>query len=267
MNTIELRAVEILKDLKENHAAIAVKAEFEAEGTRLEELLRLKEVCMQADMELILKIGGCESVRDMLEAQIIGVDYLVAPMVESPYALQKYLQAVNTVFPSKEKEHVAFLCNIETITAMNTIDAMLSIPEINLLKGIVIERIDLCFSLGLPESAIDEDQIKQYVLSAMAKAKEKNLMCTIGGGVSANSLSFFKSLPQDYLDRYETRKVTFNGRYLLSSEPEKGILKALGFELMWLKNKINFYKGISAIDEQRISHIEKRYWKEIDALL
>ncbi|MFH1428285.1 MAG: aldolase, partial [Candidatus Margulisiibacteriota bacterium] len=81
MNDLELKMVDILKELKDKYGAVGVRAEFEAEGTKLEELLRLKEISMKAGVSLVLKIGGCESVRDMLEARVVGVDSLVAPMV------------------------------------------------------------------------------------------------------------------------------------------------------------------------------------------
>ena len=41
MNILEQRMVDQLKDLRENHHVVSVKAEFEAEGTRLEESLML----------------------------------------------------------------------------------------------------------------------------------------------------------------------------------------------------------------------------------
>lgn len=267
MNRLEERMVNILKELKELYGAVSVRAEFEAEGTRLEELLRLKEICMMADLGLTLKIGGCESIRDMLEAKLVGVDHLVAPMVESGYSLQKYLQAVAKVFPSAERDSIEILCNIETGVACRNIDEMLQIPEIESLGGIVLERVDLCFSLGQDEHCINNEDINRIVLDALTRTKKrKNLICTIGGGVSAHSLPFFESLPEGHLDRYETRKVSFQWQKGQNNR-EKAILKALGFEVLWLKNKLGFYNSISAADGRRMSLIEERYWKAIDVLV
>ena len=58
MNTLEKKMVDTLKDLRENHHVVGIKAEFEAEGTRLEEALRLKEVVTKAGLDLTIKIGS-----------------------------------------------------------------------------------------------------------------------------------------------------------------------------------------------------------------
>jgi len=267
MNALERRMVNILRELKEQHGALCVRAEFEAEGTKLEELLRLKEISMAAGLGLMLKIGGCESIRDMLEARLVGVDYLVAPMVESGYALQKYLLGVQKVFPPEERDGVEILCNIETMTAVDHFDDMLTIRERPVLQGVVVERVDLCFSLGLTEEDINASEISDIVGNVVRKAKDNGLVTIIGGGVSAYSLPFFGSIGQQYLDRFETRKVCLDYGRAVENNPEKGILKALGFELLWLRNKAAFYRKISLADDERMNLIERRYWQEIDALI
>ena len=78
MNLLEKKMVDTLKDLKENHHVLGIKAEFEAEGTRLEEALRLKEVVTKAGLDLTIKIGGCEAIKDMFDARTIGVSALLA---------------------------------------------------------------------------------------------------------------------------------------------------------------------------------------------
>ena len=127
MNQLEKHMVDQLKDLRDQHHVVGVKAEFEAEGTRLEEALRLKEVVTKAGLDLTIKIGGCEALKDFYDARSIGVTHIVGPMIESAYALKKYLTSARTAYNKDEYDTVDFLVNIETITACNNIDEILAI--------------------------------------------------------------------------------------------------------------------------------------------
>src|SRR5688572_22548736 len=98
MNPQERKMVQLLADLKKNHNVVGVKAEFEAEGTRLDEAMRLKDVSAAAGLGLTIKIGGCEAVKDMLDAISLGAQRIVAPMIETPYALYKFIKAARAVY-------------------------------------------------------------------------------------------------------------------------------------------------------------------------
>ncbi len=266
MNQVEKKMTDQLKDLKENHFVIGVKAEFEAEGTRLEEALRLKEVVTKAGLELTIKIGGCEALKDMYDARSIGVTRIVGPMIETPYALKKYLACANAAFPEEERKEVDFLINIETFTAVKNFNEMLKLPNISELKGIVVGRVDMTGSMGLTREDINVDQIRLICEDVMKKAKghRKDMECVIGGGVSKYSIPFFNALAPGLLNKYETRKVLFQAPEACGVHADKGILKAVGFELMWLKNKRNFYGMIYKEDEVRISMLQDRYQKLIE---
>lgn len=221
---------------------------------------------MKVDLGLTLKIGGCEAVRDMYEARVIGVARIVAPMVESSYALKKFLGAVDLAIPEDERTDLDFAVNIETQEACRRFDEMLALPNIAKLDGIVIGRVDLVGSMGLDRASVNSPEVTAVFTRILAKAKEKGLETAIGGGVSAHSLPVFQGLPKGYLDRYETRKVIFGCPGALNDGSDKGILMAVEFELLWLKNKRDFYGLIFKEDEQRIGMLEARYRKSMDLL-
>jgi 4-hydroxy-2-oxoheptanedioate aldolase len=261
LNLLERKMVDALKDLRENHYVIGVKAEFEAEGTRLEEAYRLKEVIMKAGLGLTLKIGGCEALRDMYEARVLGVERLVAPMVESPYALGKFLNAVKQAFPPEELDQITLCVNIETIEACNNFDKMMAIPNFEMLNGIVMGRVDLSGSMGLSRDDVNCEPIFKLTKELFTKAKNRvnPLECAVGGGVGKDAIPFFRKLSRELVDRYETRKVIFQCPGAFGENAETGILKAVGFELMWLKNKRDYYGMIFNEDNNRIEMLESRY--------
>lgn len=263
MNTLEKKMVETLTDLRVNHHVVGIKAEFEAEGTRLEEALRLKEVVTKAGLELTIKIGGCEAIKDMYDARTIGVSTIVAPMIETPYALKKYVQATKFVFPEEERKDIKFLINIETVTGFANLKEMIASPAFAEIGGIVLGRVDMTGSMGLTREDINSDKVLEIAKSLSTSMMQVNKDMVIGGGVSAHSLPFFKELP--YLSRFETRKIIFDAKSaLVDSNADKGILKAVGFELMWLKNKREFYGMIFKEDEARLQMLEARYKKLIE---
>ena len=264
MNSLEKRMIDSLKDMKENHHVLGVKAEFEAEGTRLEEALRLKEVVSKAGLDLTVKVGGCEAIKDLYDARVIGVTRIVAPMIESPYALKKFLAAAKLVFPADERKEVSFLINVETIDGYNNFDRMLENDNIDELDGIVLGRVDMTGSMGLTREDINTQKIFDIAQTLFSKAKKRNMECVIGGGVAAEALPFFRNLTPGHLDRYETRKIIFKCPEALNANADKGILKAVGFELMWLKNKRDFYGLIFEEDKHRIDMLQSRYDRLIE---
>lgn len=265
MNVLEKKMISLLSEMREHYHVTGIKAEFEAEGTRMEEALRLKEVSMTAGLPLTIKIGGCEAIKDMFEAASIGVNNIVGPMVETPYALRKYLRAVKIAFSEEQREDVDFLINIETLTACQNFDAMLELPEIDELDGVVIGRVDLTGSMGKGREAINSDEVLALALDIAAKAKAKGLKVVVGGGVSVHSLPFFRAFPAGHLDRYETRKVIFSCPGALDN-PEEAFLKAVEFELMWLRNKKDYYGAIHREDDSRLAMMEERYRASIEAM-
>jgi hypothetical protein len=264
MNKLECRMVEVLCELKDKYNCTGIKAEFEAEGTRIEEAMRLKDVSSKAGLGLNIKVGGCEAIKDMFEAATLGVERIIGPMVETAYALKKFLAAAKMAFGTQDAS-IELLINIETITSVNNFEAMLAVPQAEELHGVVIGRVDMTGSMGLTREDINSQQILEIALKVAALAKKRNKQVVVGGGVSVHSRDFFKAFPPGHLDRFETRKVIF-GCPAAIQNPEEAFLKAVEFELLWLRNKKAYYGAIHNEDDARLGMMEKRYKDSIDAI-
>ena len=257
MNTYEKRMLAILEEGKAKYGIVAVKAEFEAEGTRTDELLRLLEIARRAGVKVAIKIGGCEAIRDLIECRNYGVDYVIAPMVESPYALKKYIAAKNKVFPADEQADISFLFNVETYgTYQQIVDMALTAKGGGV--GMVFGRVDFAGSMGHTRDFVNSDEMIDCVEEVAGLCHDLNLELVVGGGVSPDSIEPLRRVRASRLDRFETRKVVFDGSVLDGDQAKAGMELAIEFELLWLKNKRDFYRAIAEEDQTRIAMMEAR---------
>jgi hypothetical protein len=257
MNQYEKRMLAILKEGKANAGVTAVKAEFEAEGTRIDELLRLLEITRRADLKVALKIGGCEAIRDLIECRQFGVDYIIAPMVETPYALSKFAGAVSKVYPHEERADVGFLFNLETRMTFNHLKEMGELAGHEGL-GMVFGRVDFSGSMGKDRGFVNSPDMMAFVDAVATEAREQGVDLVVGGGVSPDSIAPLRAIRSNHLSRFETRKVIFDAAVLDSDAVEHGLALAIEFELLWLKNKRDYYATLSAEDQTRIAMMESR---------
>ncbi len=228
------------ENLKQNFHAVGLKAEFESEGSTYEEVLALKKLGDKNNLPIVLKIGGCGALRDIEEAKKIGVSSIVAPMIESKYALNKFIETVRKVYSEDEK--INLYINIETITGFKAIDEIINDKDFNYIKGIVFGRNDLAESMGIGN--VEDSRIFEIAEEISKKIKDKEFV--IGGKITEKSLPFIKKLP---ITRFETRKV------ILDKDADiESIHKAIEFEILWIKNK-----NIKSIEDyKRLENLEKR---------
>ena len=257
MNCLEREMVDTLKELKESYGVFEIKAEFEAEGSGMDEMMRLKDVTAAAGLPILLKLGGVEAVTDIYCALQLGVKGIVAPMAETAFALSKYINMVDKIVPPDNAQDIEFAFNLETVTSFNNFDAMLLLPNLDKLSGVTIGRVDLTGSMGLGREAVDSEQVFEMSRAACIKAKAKGMKTAIGGAISTKSVDFLGRLHSErLLTKFETRKVVFPAESVRFGEP--ALLKAIMFELIWLKGKQRFYSRVKAEDLKRIEMLEKR---------
>lgn len=258
--TIQQKMINILNKGKEEFGFLGVKAEFEAEGTRIDEMCMLSTIVRKAGLNIGIKIGGCEAFRDLYDAKKFGAEYIIAPMVETPYAVSKYIDMKNKIYTTEERTSTKFLFNLETITTFNDIDAIVNeAKKENGTDGIVFGRVDFTLSKKLPRNAVASDEITSYCVQTGAKCKENGLELVVGGGVAIDSIPALQKMCAQYLTRFETRKIIFDASIAKdTTKVEKGIANAVKFELLWLEFKQEYYTKISKEDSARLEMLSTR---------
>ncbi len=242
-----------LKRLKEKYGVISIKAEFEAEGSRKDELIMLREFVEKAGLGFIIKIGGCEAVHDLDQSKLLYATGVMAPMIETAFAMKKYIKAYRKVYG--EDENVERIINAETVTCQKNYDEILECGK-GFLTGVTVGRSDLSASMGIDKSNIEGDEVFAAAKEMIVKSKEEGLVTNFGGNIGVESIPFIIRM-SPFIDRFETRKVVLKP----SNNPEKlkeAIKEALRFELLYLNFKSNYYSCMAKEDDVRKDRLRKQ---------
>ena len=258
MSYSDNKLLDILKDLKENHNICGIKAEFGEEGINYEEASFLKGLASDADLNFTIKIGGCEALRDIKDAKKLDANTIVAPMIESEYACQKFIKAVETAYNMNIPKDLKLYINIETITGYKNLENILHHKDFSVIEGIIMGRTDFTLSLGMTKNQTDCNDLYEIAENIANLAHKNGKKFIVGGNISADSVNFLKKLYPNNIDKFETRKVIFDINNLDENKLHEGIIKALEFELVWLNYKKEVYDSMTTEDYKRIENLEAK---------
>jgi len=132
------------------------------------------------------------------------------------------------------------------------------LPLASEIDGIVFGRVDFTLSRGMPRGAINERAITDAVLRVAHACAEHDLELVVGGSVAVEAAAALREVRAVRLDRFETRKIVFDGAAVESASFDAGVANAVAFELAWLQNKRDYYSAIAAEDLPRIRMMEER---------
>jgi 4-hydroxy-2-oxoheptanedioate aldolase len=258
MNTLELNSTALLKDLIENHGVIGIKTSFEDEGASFNEVIRLKELCNQAGTKLLLKIAGAEAKRDLADSLVVGVKGIVAPMIESAFALDKFVKSAKSILPNDVLSNVQLGVNIETINAYKNFNDMLNCDGFEYLYNVTFGRVDFVSSMGKDRNYVNSEEMFDIATDIFTRSREKTKKVYLGGAVTTDSEDFLKKLfAKGLLDKFETRYVMYDPTIALRNLP-LALLNGQKLELGILRNRQNIYYFESQKEEDRIQMIAKR---------
>tara|TARA_B100000674_G_scaffold476531_1_gene470764 strand:+ start:1298 stop:2101 length:804 start_codon:yes stop_codon:yes gene_type:complete len=241
-----------------NKGLLGIKSEFESEGIRLTELTALNLFAKSEGFKTALKIGGAEAKSDLVLGFEQSCDYIIAPMIESAYAVSKCVEMFKAIQAQSQFLPPKLLINIETSTALSNLKEIVDSTD-GIVSGLVFGRVDFTLSSKLSRSDIASEYVSQSALQVSRICKSTDLEFVIGGGISIDSIDLLKQLSDIRLDRYETRKCILSAETLFSDNIKILLQDCVLAELLWLKSKSAMYREMSVEDSARIQMLEKRH--------
>ena len=242
---------EILSKLK-HLGCSGIKISYEDEGALLNEMITMRYLTAFVGVNLSIKIGGCEAKRDIVDCLNLNTDTIVAPMVESAFALKKFANSLKVYNYNGEKGF-----NLETIQAYKSLEEISN--EFNLVDFVTLGRVDFVSSLNKDRNFVNSEKMFEIVSSVFEKAREKNIKCYLGGAISIESKDFIgKLLDKNLLDKFETRYIIFDTSKINFEHFSDLLYWANVFEVEWLKLISNRYNLLFNKDTNRIKMIEER---------
>jgi 4-hydroxy-2-oxoheptanedioate aldolase len=233
------KLIEILKKLKKM-GVVGIKQSFEDEGASFNDIRIMRLLTKMVNINLNIKIGGCEAKNDIFFCKKIKTNTIVAPMVESEYALSKFVQCANI------GKKISLLINLETNLSLKNLNTMIKSKFFNFLDGVVIGRSDLAGSLYLSKNDVNSKTIFDKVETAFKKIKNLNkrkFIFKMGGSITPISKIFISKLYlKKLLHRVETRNVEIKLSKKTIQNIDKIVIEAFKFELSWLKFKLQNIK-------------------------
>ena len=128
---------ELIKKLKKlkSYNVIGIKQSLEDEGANFDDLKIMRKITRTAKVKLNVKIGGCEAKNDIFFCKKISTDSIVAPMVESEYALKKFIQCAG------KNKKTKLLINLETNLSLVNLPKIINSSSFKSLDGVVLEDL------------------------------------------------------------------------------------------------------------------------------
>lgn len=239
--------IEELKEIANKYGVIGIKQSFEDEGALLEDVISVRRITELCNLMSFVKVGGCEANTDIYNCLRLGVNGIIAPMVESSFAVSKFMDCYD--------ERAQYFIVVESKTAYANLEQILQTAH-NKLTGIIVGRSDLSKSYNLNKNEADGDFILSVTKDIFVKAKKYNLLTTLGGNVSVKSSKFIEQMYHlKLLNRVETRNVVIDLNDSNVDNINLAIQEAINFEILLLKNKL-----------QNSSYLSEDYIKRIDLL-
>ena len=185
----------------------------------------------------------------------LGVDGLIAPMVESPFGVVKFVRAIESIFSQRK---LFKSINIETRTAVENLDAILEVAK-GKIDNVTIGRTDISLSYFGSSNKPDSPFVFDLIEHLSHKIQSSGLALTVGGSLTNDSICLFKDRQGKLGDRLfsmETRKIIFSTNRMLDNK--NSLNEALLFEEIYLRYKLQCELWFSRLEQERLDKLKTR---------
>lgn len=233
---------------------VAFKSGTEVEDMTFEELAFLRRLTHDL-LPLYVKIGGPEARNDMRACLNLGVDGIIAPMIESPFALYKFISSLKSIASEQQFQKIRKGINLESKCAVDNLDEIMSSPEALDLDQITAARSDLSASLGCD---VNDRVVTSCCRSIVKYANKFEIESCVGGKMMPQTIeNLIKDIPVGMVN---TRHMVLSVP-LIRSQAEKSVDEALNFEIELYKVLALVSGARNSLHDNRVKSLEKRLIK------
>lgn len=226
---------------------VQIKGEFEAEGLSRLEVAAEALFASRHGLDYLVKISGAEAKSDINYLADLGVTSIVCPMVETPFAMTKYMDMLS----EGAFHHVGV--TIETLTAVGNIESILDAGTA--LTEVTIGRTDLNASCA--GAGVDTDEITAMVKTVARAAEKRGLSVTMGGSISARTRTLLEADVElrALIDFVETRKAVMPVEGFLSPG---ALIEALKLEEVLMRRRAAVADRTVRVADARLTALAAR---------
>lgn len=214
-----------LLNLKEEFAFYSLKGGTETEDMDYDEIKFLQSLAKDT-LPVKIKIGGPEARTDIRFCHSVGIEAILAPMIESEYALKNFISSLKSLIPSAQYQKIKKSINLETIVGYRNLLDIADSKWFEELDNVTAARSDLSASMELKP---DDPEVMRVTAQIVKISKERGKKTSVGGTITKSN--FEKIVDLMHPDQINSRHVIVDISKALEKNTSKIPEAMLEFEM------------------------------------
>ncbi len=193
-----------------------------------------------------IKIGGPEARTDIRACVEIGVEGISAPMIESKYALQNFINTLKNLLSPTAYNKIRKSINLETITGYRNLLEIADSSAFLEIQSVTAARSDLSASMDLKP---DDTEVMRVTKQIVKTCKERGKRTSVGGTIT--NKNFYIIMEEIEPDQINSRHVAVDLKTIKEKNLNDVPSAMLNFE-------IELYNWLAYLKPQRATYYQNR---------